>query len=615
MQPDQLGPYRIVRQLGRGGMGIVYEGVNVDTDVPAAVKLLSVVLAEDEGVRGRFEAEIETLRRLNHPNIVRLFGFGRQDGLFFYAMELVDGSSLEEELTGGRRFQWREVTQIAIEICLALRHAHDRGVIHRDIKPGNLLMAGGGRVKLSDFGIARLFDSTAVTNAGNVLGTAEYMAPEQAAGRPVGPRADLYSLGAVLYALLAGRPLFRVRSFSELLKKQQFEKPVPLKEYAPEVPNVLEEMIHQLLEKEPDRRIPNPTILARQLKTIQQSLSLAAETVEMELPAEVPDLDATWLPDADLPESDQLGPTRSMYDDDDQSPDTSPAAPPSPALEPGDSSGKEAAADSTSSGEEETETADGRETGNHFTAVGSEELDRIESKKTCPAWLLPQTWALTAGLIALLLAGWYSLQPPSADGLYDEITARTADASIDSLLAVEDDVERFLKLYPDDQRSNVLRKYQGRIALHHYEQKLNIRTRRLGGTESLLAVEQDYIEAIDYARLDPDRAASKLQALLDLYDLDQDPASRSGKCLELARTRLARLRGRIDGQTAQRLALVQQRLDRAAKLGPTDPQRARAMYRATIELYHDKPWAIEAVRRARQSLATEEATDQPFSPH
>ena len=144
-------------------------------------------LAHEPDFRHRFEAEIETLRKLNHPHIVRLFGFGEQDEHLFYAMELVAGSSLEEELSRGRAFSWREVLRIGIDLARALRHAHDRGVVHRDIKPSNLLLTADEEVKLSDFGIARLFGSMRHTMAGSVLGTAEFMSPEQADGRPVEP--------------------------------------------------------------------------------------------------------------------------------------------------------------------------------------------------------------------------------------------------------------------------------------------------------------------------------------------------------------------------------------------------------------------------------------------
>src|SRR5215469_8738154 len=166
VQLERLGPYTIGRKLGRGGMGTVYAAVNAETGEPAAVKVLSAALAQEEGFRERFEAEIESLKKLHHPNIVQLFGYGEQDGHHFYGMELVRGRSLEEELLAGRTFDWREVTELAIQVCRALKHAHDRGVIHRDIKPANLLLADDGTLKLSDFGIAKLFGNTGLTADG-----------------------------------------------------------------------------------------------------------------------------------------------------------------------------------------------------------------------------------------------------------------------------------------------------------------------------------------------------------------------------------------------------------------------------------------------------------------
>ena len=178
MQLEQLGPYKIVKKLGRGGMGTVYEAINVQTNEPAAVKLLTPHLADEEGFRERFGTEIETLKKLKHPNIVRLLGYGIQDGHPYYAMELVPGSNLEDELQAGRRFEWRETTRAAIKLCRALKHAHDHGVIHRDLKPANLLLTPEGDIKLTDFGIARLFGNTRLTSEGGLIGTAEYMAPE-----------------------------------------------------------------------------------------------------------------------------------------------------------------------------------------------------------------------------------------------------------------------------------------------------------------------------------------------------------------------------------------------------------------------------------------------------
>jgi serine/threonine-protein kinase len=274
MTPEQLGPYRIVGTLGRGGMGAVYHGIHVETDEPAAIKILAAALSEDADFRQRFEAEIETLKKLYHPNIVQLFGFGEQGDILFYAMEYVDGISLEDELRQGRVFGWREVAEIGVQTCRALRHAHDRGIIHRDIKPANLLLTKDGRIKLSDFGIARLFGNTRLTTAGSVLGTAEYMAPEQAEAKPVGPRTDLYSLGCVLYCLLARRPPFRAKSLIEMLDKHRLAQPEPVTRLAPETPVEFERLILQLLEKDPDKRIPSATLVARRIEAMLHALSV-----------------------------------------------------------------------------------------------------------------------------------------------------------------------------------------------------------------------------------------------------------------------------------------------------------------------------------------------------
>ena len=246
---QNLGPYRIERVLGRGGMGTVYAGVNRDTNQRAAIKVLAPPLAADESFRVRFASEIETLKTLKHPHIVQLYGYGEQDSHLFYAMELVEAINLQEELSAGRRFHWREVSRMGIQVCGALKHAHDHGVIHRDLKPANLLLDAHNNVKLTDFGIAKLFGQTKLTDAGGVLGTADYMAPEQAEGRPVSVRSDLYSLGSVLYALLAGRPPFCGESLPEVVHMVRFDNPLPVRRFSAETPADLERIVDELLQR------------------------------------------------------------------------------------------------------------------------------------------------------------------------------------------------------------------------------------------------------------------------------------------------------------------------------------------------------------------------------
>ncbi len=189
-------------------------------------------------------------------------------------MELVEGTNLEDELQAGRRFNWRETTQLGIKLCRALKHAHDHGVIHRDLKPANLLLTSDGDIKLADFGIARLFGNTRLTSDGGVIGTAEYMAPEQADGRPVTDRCDQYSLGGVLYAMLAGRPPFRGGSLPELLQYHRYSEPPRVSRLVSHVPEELDQIITRLLSKDPQARATNALVVARQLAAMEHALSV-----------------------------------------------------------------------------------------------------------------------------------------------------------------------------------------------------------------------------------------------------------------------------------------------------------------------------------------------------
>ena len=260
---ERLGPYRIEKLLGRGGMGTVYAGVHEDTGQRAALKALSVHLVDDPDFRGRFVLEIETLRKLNHPNIVQLYGEGVHDGHLFYVMQFVEGRSLQQELQRGRRFDWLDVSRIAIAICGALKHAHDRGVIHRDLKPANLLSDADGCIKLTDFGIAKLFGGTQLTAVGSVMGTADFMSPEQAEGLQVTGRSDLYSLGSVMFTLLARRPPHIGETPPQVIRRMRHEEAPSVRQFAPNVPQALDQIISQQTGSSPGRHhFTNPSIRA-----------------------------------------------------------------------------------------------------------------------------------------------------------------------------------------------------------------------------------------------------------------------------------------------------------------------------------------------------------------
>ncbi|MHB8897381.1 MAG: serine/threonine protein kinase [Thermoguttaceae bacterium] len=604
-QPEQMGPYRILRTLGRGGMGVVYEGVHLETGETAAIKVLAAVYTSNEGLRQRFEGEIETLRKLKHPHIVRLIGYGEQDGRLFYSMEYVDGRSLEQELVAGRRFNWTETADIGISVCTALKHAHDRGIVHRDIKPANLLLDSTGTVKLSDFGIARLFGQTRLTVAGNVLGTADYMAPEQADARPVGPPADLYSLGCVLYTLLAGRPPLVAESFVEMLRKQRTEIPLPVRRYAADVPAEFEAILQELLAKEPTRRIRNATILARRLAAMvyglatQQGANKAAQTSvilteEDRALAFAPTQGNTPGPPGERPDErpNPTDPTRAAA-----RPQHSPGAEPT----------------LVSTGEEAERTAYGAEGARHdqFTAVDDTELDRIYEEPATPPWISLQTWVLVIAAAAVGLATWYMLQPPTADRLYQRIRDKTSDKSIESYRGARSEIAEFLERYSDDPRSEYLREIETSLDLDRLETTFERQTAGRGDLNRLLPIERAYLEALNYWRVDPELGLLRLEAMITLYDNRKDPeepfdtTGPTGKCLELARRRLKQMTRTMEWSTVDDLHLIELQLDRADGLEKETPQRARAMREAVLTLYGHKPWAARAVQRAKKELGEE----------
>jgi serine/threonine protein kinase len=304
----RLGAWVIDAEIGSGAMGRVFrahrvpgsadaksssspepESRNPEPEV-AAVKVLAAELARDPVFAGRFQREIEALGQLHHPNIVRFFESGVHEGVPYYVMEYVDGPDCERILRERGRLPWPEVLAIALQVVPALKHAHDRGVIHRDLKPSNIMLSGRGDqdpdpkpetrnpiVKLTDFGIAKVFARPALTATGSIVGTAAYLAPEQAVGKPATKRTDFYALGGVLYALLTGRPPFPGDNVVELMHKHVNALPERPARLIPELPHDLDALVCQLLEKDPARRPADGMVLIRQLERIRGKLERRAQ--------------------------------------------------------------------------------------------------------------------------------------------------------------------------------------------------------------------------------------------------------------------------------------------------------------------------------------------------
>ncbi|MCA9076618.1 MAG: serine/threonine protein kinase [Planctomycetaceae bacterium] len=302
----QIGPYTIEHKIGAGGMGTVYLGTHVETGEQAAVKVLPSMLAREPGFVARFNREIDALKKLSHPNVVQLYESGVDNSsggdlsIYYYAMEYVEGETLTSRIKRTKRIPWRETIDIAVQICAALKSAHNAGVIHRDLKPSNLLLARDGTVKLTDFGVAQVFATNKLTLTGGVIGTAEYMAPEQAEGKRANKQSDLYALGAVMYVMITGRPPFTGKAAIDIATKQKtglFDSPRMI---VPEIPYWLDEVICKCLEKKPDDRYPDAYVLSRRLEEIPRKVDLASAsntaTFEIDAPPDAETLAADATP-------------------------------------------------------------------------------------------------------------------------------------------------------------------------------------------------------------------------------------------------------------------------------------------------------------------------------
>jgi eukaryotic-like serine/threonine-protein kinase len=262
------GRYEIGERLGSGGMSSVHQATDLILERTVAVKILAEHLSDDERFVARFRREALAVAKLIHPNIVQVYDTGIDEGRHYIVMEYVEGRSGAQILQRHGPLDGETAAEIGAQACAGLDYAHRRGIIHRDVKPGNLMIVGGPvgggemTMKLTDFGIARAVEQTRITQVGSVVGTAAYLSPEQVRGEEATPATDVYALGVVLYQFLTGRLPYEGSTLAELAVRQQNEKPLPPSTYNDDVPETLGAAVLRALEGDPNRRYASASELA-----------------------------------------------------------------------------------------------------------------------------------------------------------------------------------------------------------------------------------------------------------------------------------------------------------------------------------------------------------------
>ena len=585
-------------------MGTVYEATDPDTGRTVAIKTLPLHLANDDTIRRRFESEKKTLLKLSHPCIVHIQSWGEQEGLPFFVMDYVPGLTLEQLLRGGRRFTWQETVSISQLVVLALKKAHDLGVVHRDLKPANLIFppaAGGGfHVKLADFGIAKLFGETGLTRSGSVLGTPEYMAPEQAASQHVDRRGDLYSLGLVMFAMLAGKPPFQ-GAVAEVLESQRSREPPRITTLVRDVPKPLADLIERLLEKSPGRRPNNATIVARMLADVASATSKPSEQ---------------FAPSTAMPEVPDGLPTTIVTD----------------------AAGHTVQSDSRTANATRASSKGGPST---FTTREEDALAaRIErERKSRPNWLM--SWlraALSLTIISSVLAGGCFVGKyvffPNADAVHKWIM--DISAKPDSLEYPPcDEIESFLSRFPGDPRADGLRQIGREIGLDRLQKKLRLSVQKMKNGRPLEPplgdpLRSSYLEGLRLWNIikDLENAAKEFRGIIkasgtsgpsenaspcDVTD-NPDPAAwreLARRQLKLVDNELAEARGEALANTKKAEAMLRQAAELQKQVDdPTTHATERviamvqrhALLEQVIDTFEDDPECAEQVKEARRLL-------------
>lgn len=646
---EYLGPYLVEGVLGRGGMGTVYKGTHARSGDKVAIKVIATGIADQVRFRKRFAAEIKVLKRLKHPHIVSLIGDGEERGLLFYAMEFVAGHSLLDHMRQHRVLPWEDVLHIGIETAAALKHAHDLGIIHRDLKPANLMLTNQGQVKLTDFGIAKLFGSKDETAAGAVIGTADYMPPEQAEGKTVTTRSDTYSLGCVLYALLAGRAPFGGKSIPEVLYAVRYN-PVPdLLTLAPTCPPELAALITEMLDKDPQKRPPTALVVGNRMKAIQAGMRKITGG-SSKMPSEsgstlAKDKIGKELTSLDLSDA----------DDDDirlTHPEISSAQDQPTMLAPQPTSNRSNSDQPTSNSFVTNEEVTSVVTGGILPAIVTERSNnaRSQSKPSSHAsggvagpasvddpvtftgpsrfthvsesdasesvfGVAPvsnpahQEWIqylsigfMVAALLGCVALGWWMFRLDSADDLYAQIAAAVDSGDEYAMQEVRPAIDEFIARFPDDTRRGDVQAIADDADLQQALSRLQrIAARK---REAMSAIEQAFLDCLIAREKTPETYQAKLQAFLAVFGQLSGLSRPEQRLVELAK-----FAEKV--QPTPKLEIPQSTIQLEKLIRSAEAELSGAAlldyYRSLLVLYEGKPWAAEQLARIRGRLASDAA--------
>jgi len=610
MIPKKLGPYLVEEILGRGGMGTVYRGTDPSTGEQVALKVLSPDLSADIGFLHRFQEEVETLLELKHPNIVQLLSFGKRDDLFYFAMELVEGKSLYAMQKAGYRFGYVQSIEIAIKVCEGLHHSHNLGIVHRDLKPGNIILADNGQIKLADYGIAKRFGGQQMTVAG-VLGTAEFMAPEQAQGKPASVQSDLYGLGGVLFTLISGRPPFEELTPQKTLEKVVTTQPPYLTSISAGVPNELAAIVDKLLRKQPENRFRSAKSVAAKLAEL---LILIQERAEMETNVIPADEDFTTSSDNKRLPAVASSDNATIIEGAARQLTPANAKPPASASsktvqqtrvakdkKSKSKSSKSKARQSTSTTLEETENRSTLQPTNRvirendfFERAVVAEREEVNEQSSNLVTVL-----LAVGFLVVVLASSYLVydrvvRDRTADELWTVI-----DAAVEKPQSVTKELDEFLRLYPEDVRGLRVLSLQQLAGAMQYRKTLALQAGLNRG--EVMDVEKKFLQYTAENGESQFDKASLLSSLVVFYGTAaQDLDERTKECLNAAKVFRNYYHDASKGEVETKLKEITARIATAQRLESEDPAGAKQLRESLIELFGDKKWARALIDPLRE---------------